>query len=82
MGGEIPDDIMAAARKALCFEGGYIDSPDIVSAVEGAILAERQRCADICRTIELSGGGIWHAADIITEHACMPTHITRGDQYD
>nr|OAP95063.1 hypothetical protein A4U53_17715 [Rhizobium leguminosarum] len=78
--GEIACEAAREAWTELAATTGGREAEEL--AIHRAILEERQRCADVCRRIELSGGGIWHAADLITGHACMPPHTTEGDQYD
>lgn len=47
--GEIPEDIMQAARAALDEYKGSNPAKRMRDAVAKAILAERQRCADVAR---------------------------------
>ena len=47
--GDIPDDIMSAAYKIIDESDGSISKNDwIANRIAAAILAERQRCADVC----------------------------------
>lgn len=51
---EYPEDIMKAAdaAAATCFHGTSIKSKKGKAAIAAAILAERERCADIARNAQ------------------------------
>lgn len=48
----IPEDVMEKARKATELDGGY-GEPWLVDIIANAILAERQRCAEVARNAKI-----------------------------